>query len=198
MNNNSNILKLSTISVKFKKSNLNSNNNLNKKENQKLNVRFLSPKKSKILDSKTISPNKQKKLLQEESTNEHEDSNIETDSLEEIKKKRLKEKEKRKYRARLSSSTLISAKQLIKFYEYFHLTEQEKKFLVKLHNKKLILKKVVPNNYTELLQRVKKYLEKKTYVPEKIISKILIITQKCFYKKKKEYMNFNMNLNIKI
>ena len=190
MNNNSNILKLSTISVKFKKSNLNSNNNLNKKENQKLNVRFLSPKKSKILDSKTISPNKQKKLLQEESTNEHEDSNIETDSLEEIKKKRLKEKEKRKYRARLSSSTLISAKQLIKFYEYFHLTEQEKKFLVKLHNKKLILKKVVPNNYTELLQRVKKYLEKKTFVPEKNNIKDFNYNSKMFLQEKEGIYEF--------
>jgi hypothetical protein len=50
-------------------------------------------------------------------------------------------KEKKKYRARLSSTSLYSPKQLIKFYEYFRFTQQEKKFLIKLHPKKLILKK---------------------------------------------------------
>ena len=148
---------------------------------------ILSPKKlDKIIITKKKST-KKFELDLNETSNEHEDSNYDIDSEEEEKRKK-KEKEKKKYRARLSSSTLFSPKQLIKFYEYFQFTEQEKKFLMKFHPKKLILKKLLSNSYHDTLLNIKIYMQKKLSIPGKNYIVQFNYNPKMFYSKKKDIL----------
>ena len=97
---------------------------------------------------------------------DYEDSISNTDSEEEKKKKRIL-KEKKKFRNRISSSTLNLSQKIVKTYEFFNFTKQEKKFLVKLHPENLLIKKLMTSNYTQILNKTKSYISRKIIIKEK-------------------------------
>ena len=186
-NKDRNIFHTDTSLQNIKNSNLITSENKEKKYvNFKL-PNLISPKRfDRILLSKKKST-KKIELNFCESSNEREESNYNTDSEEEKKRKR-KEKEKKKYRARLSSTSLYSPKQLIKFYEYFRFTQQEKKFLIKLHPKKLILKKILTNNYHDTILKLKIHIQKKLSITEKNYIKQFNYEPQMFLSKKKDIL----------
>ena len=110
---------------------------------------------------------------------EYEDDYFNTDSEEEKKKKKIL-KEKKKFRIRISSSTLILSKQIIKSYEYFNLKKQEKKFLIKLHPENLLIKKAMTSNYSQILTNTKTYIYNKIKPKEQNTIKNFKYTEEMF------------------
>ena len=168
-NKDRNIFHTDTSLQNVKKSNLINSENKDILKDKSVNFNLPNLLSSKRLDKFLISKKKSTKKFEfnlDETSNEHEDSDYNTDSEEE-KKRKKKEKEKKKYKARLSSTTLFSPRQLIKFYEYFPFTKQEKKFLLKFHPKNLILKKLIVNKYHDTLVNVKVYIQKQLSIPGK-------------------------------
>ena len=127
-----------------------------------------------------------KNYLEEENSHEYEMSN--TDSEEE-KKKRI-QKERKKFRSRISSSTLIFSKQIIKSYEFVNISPHDKKFIASLHPDNLCIKKLMTSNYNQILLKTKNYINEKIKIKEKdYIKKFSYTTEMFITKNIEEYTN---------
>ena len=143
-----------------------------KEDEKKKTIRNEIKKKSERKITEKINPdnfygyNFELEELEDYYRDEYDDSNINTDSEEEKKKKRIL-KEKKKFRNRISSSTLNLSQKIVKTYEFFNFTQQEKKFLVKLHPENLLIKKLMTSNYSQILNKTKSYIKGKIIIKEK-------------------------------
>ena len=104
-----------------------------------------------------------------------------TDSEEE-KKKRI-QKERKKFRSRISSSTLIFSKQIIKSYEFVNISPNDKKFIASLHPDNLCIKKLMTSNYNQILLKTKNYINEKIKIKEKDYIKKFSYTTEMFITK---------------
>ena len=182
-------------SVKFKESPICLNNIIERKktlreEKKRKTERSSTQKKLTNRNTENNLINCYNCNLEEEFSNEYEDSFSRSDS-EEKKKKKKKLKEKKKFRNRISSSTLNFSKQIIKSYEFFNFSNQEKKFLVKLYPENLIIKKLMSSNYSNILTKTKNYIIEKNQIFEKNLVEPFEYKQEMFIKSKNDMNDIN-------
>ena len=172
------------------------NKTLKESVNEKHNLRNGFRRKTERLIKENL--NEENNFFEEENSHEYEMSN--TDSEEE-KKKRI-QKERKKFRTRISSSTLIFSKQIIKSYEFINISPRDKKFIISLHPENLVIKKLMSSNYNQILIKTKSYIYEKIKIKEKDFIKKFSYTSEMFITKNIEkYSNesiefFEMGLNI--
>ena len=186
--------------VRFKEGPIKLSSNLNEK---KKTIRNELRKKSERTLSEKINPenffgyNFELEELEDYYRYDYEDSNFNTESEEEKKRKR-KLKEKKKFRNRISSSTLNLSQKIIKTYEIFNFTRQEKNFLIKLHPENLIIKKFMTSNYTNILNKTKSYINRKIKLKEKNYFSNFHYSEDMFFISKydkNESIDFHLNIN---
>ena len=141
------------------------------------NMRYDLRKKTErlIKDNNYIESN----YLEEENSHEYEMSNSDSDE----EKKKRKQKERKKFRNRISSSTLILSKQIIKSYEFINISPHEKKFLISLYPENLFIKKIMSSNYNLILSKTKNYIYEKIKIKEKDYIKKFKYTTEMFITK---------------
>ena len=164
-----------TLSPFFEK--LNEKDILNEKGKIFKNNKRKNSTKKNTVDNLTFNNNLL--LLDEEDfSHEYEDSSF-TDSEEERKiKKNLKEK--KKFRIRTSSTTLVLSKQLVKSYEFINISSRDKKFLIKLYPDNLLIKKILSTNYSNILSKSNNYIANKIRLKEKTYIKKFNYSERLF------------------
>ena len=105
--------------------------------------------------------------IEEQSSREYEEDNDINSEDNFIKKRKKILKEKMKFSIKTSSPTLILNKTIIESYEFFNFTKQEKKFLINLYPDINKNKKLLSDNYNQILNKSKKYIKELIHIKEK-------------------------------
>ena len=105
--------------------------------------------------------------IEEKSSREYEEDNDINSEDNFLKKRKKILKEKKKFSNRISSSTLNLNKPIIESYEFFNFSNQEKKFLIQLYPEISITKKLLSNNYNQVLTKSKKHIKELITIKQK-------------------------------
>ena len=158
--------------------------NLEKRKTEKENSkRKRSSKKLSSIGSLHNLENNQLILEEESFSHEYEDSGT-TDSEEEKYKRKIQREKMRNTR----NSLIGLSKQIIKSYEFFTVSNKDKKFLIELYPENFANKKLQLSDYSNILNNYRDHIQSKVNLKQKEYIKYFKYSIKDFQK------NFNDNL----